>query len=94
MSDSEDDRAIMAARIEAELEEKQKEAQEIEKKYNAGILYWKTNALGQVKIQNLKTSHVINTEKFLRRKRNVYDPVSEMWLEIFKREIIKRQSER
>jgi hypothetical protein len=76
------------------LESLYKKAQELERKYNAGILYWSTPHEGKVKIQLLKTSHLVNIEKFLRRKRNVNNPVSEMWLVLLQREIVKRQGAR
>lgn len=70
------------------------EAEKLEEKYNAGVLYWSTQHEGKIKVQLLKTSHLVNIEKFLGRKRDVNNPVSEMWLTILKREIIKRQSSR
>lgn len=93
MTDSTDDLEMMIAREEAREEQDKLNAQEIWDKYQRYLLKWRTKDGDGIFVHLMTTSHVINTKKMMERNPSP-TWTQRKWIEIFRIELIKRQSER
>ena len=71
----------------------EKYAQENWNKYQKKILKWNTKDGDGIYVHLMTTSHVANTKKLLERNKEP-NPVQRKWIEIFRIELIKRQTDR